>query len=1099
MIKTNKYQTPITEELLESLHPEVKDQFLDSINNIPFIQNLISPNRKRACDLDRDDKGRIIIDLANPHIVEDTDYFRPAAIHYQKHGCYTLLKPNSNPNSEYYKWVKEETRRCWEGYIRESDGEWVTGYLYFYLNYSPIMLSAITKGTKQANRVYDFPEFWEGVYWRFHYMYQGYYGGKYNDFIGGNHGAELSSRGKAHPVTQKVPTPEGFKLWGDIKVGDLLFGTDGTTTKVTNIPYEGIEDIYNIYLKDGRMVQASGNHLFTLYKRSGARNSHRVLSVNDIKDDLYYSRKVTTRNPNDKEYKYALYNHSGVEYTYKNTLIDPYTFGLLLGDGCFRHKSCYYTCEDSDFLTIKKYLPYSHTKWKGKFGYNINIPKWNSILDFYNLNNLESEDKFIPEEYIINSRQVRLEVLKGLMDSDGFVDSNGIPIIGLSSETMIDNVASICRSLGYNCLKSVKPGGYKVDGVFKECKNSYILRIYTTDILFKLPRKFKLQSKFISRYSQSNLKYSTIIDIQFSHKEEAKCVTVDSKDSNYLVGEYVPTHNSKSYSLSSILSHNFTLGINSTAHHKTTSIVTAYQKEYLTKDGVLNKFVTNIDFLADNTQFPRKRLQSSFQQMAWKMGYKDAELDIDKGTLNTVLGVSSKDDESKLRGKRAAFIAIEEFGSFRKLKETYNVLIPSVQEGDIVFGQLFLTGTSGDDESDFAGAQEIVYNPRGYNMYAIPNNFDKVNQGKKEFVFFFGGYVNRKGCYNSDGVSDVVAALIEILNNRFKVKYNSSDPNTILKTIAEIPITPSEAIIKAGVNMFPVTDLTERLLQLEANPNIINEIYTAELVLQKGEVSYVPSQKEPIRDFPFKGSDLTGCLEIVQMPEKNREGSVFPDRYIAGLDPIDDDNNNNNNSLAAFYILDLWTDRLVAHYIGRPLYAEDLYELVRKALIFYNARLNYENNLKGIFSYFSQKNCTYLLTDTLEFLKDKQLIKSIGYGNLSKGTRATAAINNYARNLLRSWLLKSTIETIVEEGEEKEVIFSNLYTIKSKEVLKELIGFNSEGNFDSISALGMLMLLREDKMILYQGDVNNREDKSSSSYLGNDPFFKDNYDNRFKY
>ena len=191
----NKYQTPLTDELLESLPQEVRDQLLDIINNVEFVRRLIAPDRQYAKDRPRDDKGRIIVDLANPHIVENIDYFRPTAIHYQKYGCFTNLRPNANPNSEYGKWIREEKRRCWEGYVRESDGEWVTGYMYWFLNYSPIMLSKIIKGTKRANRVEDFPEFWEGIYWRFHYMEQAANGGLYNNFEGGQHCAELASRG----------------------------------------------------------------------------------------------------------------------------------------------------------------------------------------------------------------------------------------------------------------------------------------------------------------------------------------------------------------------------------------------------------------------------------------------------------------------------------------------------------------------------------------------------------------------------------------------------------------------------------------------------------------------------------------------------------------------------------------------------------------------------------------------------------------------------------------------------------------------------------------------------------------------------------------
>jgi hypothetical protein len=103
---------------------------------------------------------------------------------------------------------------------------------------------------------------------------------------------------------------------------------------------------------------------------------------------------------------------------------------------------------------------------------------------------------------------------------------------------------------------------------------------------------------------------------------------------------------------------------------------------------------------------------------------------------------------------------------------------------------MYLIGTSGDSESDFAGAQEIVYNPRGYRMYGIPNVYDKEGQGRKEITFFFPGYLNRKGCYDKDGNSDVTKALLEILEDRYRVKYNSTDLNSITRTIAEIPITP---------------------------------------------------------------------------------------------------------------------------------------------------------------------------------------------------------------------------------------------------------------------------------------------------------------------
>ena len=425
----------------------------------------------------------------------------------------------------------------------------------------------------------------------------------------------------------------------------------------------------------------------------------------------------------------------------------------------------------------------------------------------------------------------------------------------------------------------------------------------------------------------------------------------------------------------------------------------------------------------------------------------------------------------------------------------YNVLTPSVEEGDIVFGQIYMLGTAGDNESDFAGAQEIMYNPKGYRMYALPNVFDKNNQGRPDFVFFFPGYINRKGCYNKDGVSDVIKALIEILLNRYTKKYNSSDPNTIIKVIAEVPITPAEAIVKTGVNMFPVADLTERLQQLDNNPREFDDVYVGELTMNKsGNIEFRPTSDSPIREFPHKDNKIEGAIEMLQLPEIDKNtGKPYNGRYIAGCDPYDDDAAN-TMSLGSIFILDLWTDKIVAEYTGRPMFADDFYEICRRMCLYYNARMNYENNKKGLFSYFSRHNCTYLLADQLEYLRDKQLIKEVGYGNKAKGVNATQAINAYGRNLLRGWLLRPTVVIQEVDGEPQEVAIPSLFTIRNRALLKELINYNSQGNFDRISAMGMLMLFREDKMIAYQGEMSKeKQERASASYLGNDPFFERNY------
>ena len=739
-IKFNEFQTQLDDPIITSLPEECKEQLYADIENIPYIKWLVSPNRPRAKDLERDELGRIKVDLARPHIIENMDYFRQAALHFQKEGCYTFLKPNSNPNSEYRKFWDEEIRRCREGYVREEDGEWVTGLCYYYLNYSPIILSAIVSD-RMAVRKEDLPEMWEGIYLRFHYLDQ--------------------SRKK-------------------------------------------------------------GKHSIELAKR-----------------------------------------------------------------GC-----------------------------------------------------------------------------------------------------------------------------------------------------------------------------------------------------------------SKSYSLASIMSHNLILGENAESCRRINTILTAYTKEYLSdKDGTLSKFEPMINHCFSTTPFPHLLLKNSPNQMVWQMGYKD-EYDRKKGSLNSVMGVSSKDDEGKLRGKRG-WILIEEMGSFPNLLSIYDTIRYGVEEGDYTFGIIYLVGTAAEDESDFTSAKTLLYYTEAYNINSIENVYDRPKQGKPTFGYFFPAYLNRKGCYNKDGVSDIIKALAQIYKKRWDAKY-SADPKSLLRVIAEMPITPAEAIIQVKASYFPTTALTERLSQLDTSEHSFDDVYVGDLVFNaKNEVEFKISSDIPIRKYGVDNSTL-GAIEIFSMPEKNRDGKVFNDRYIIGHDPVDNDQAN-SNSLSSTIVLDLWTDRIVAEYTGRQPFAEDNYEILRKLCLFYNARALIESNKKGWFSYFSKMNSTYLLAETPEYLRDKQLIKYASFGSNKYGVNASIPINDLANRLIKDWLLKPVPTVIKENGIEKEETVQNLFFIKNRALLEELIVYTPDLNVDRIRALGMAMLYREEKMILYQGNFGaDREEKYNKNKASNDSFFTRNYDLKFK-
>lgn len=508
---------------------------------------------------------------------------------------------------------------------------------------------------------------------------------------------------------------------------------------------------------------------------------------------------------------------------------------------------------------------------------------------------------------------------------------------------------------------------------------------------------------------------------------------------------------------------------------------------------ILDVFIDYIDFCAKNTAFPSRRLKSSIQELAWEMGFKKSGSDVAYGSKNSVSGIISGVNQDKLNGSRGVLYLIEEAGIFKNLVEMYNMIRPSVEQGSSVFGEILAYGTAGNDQSDFTAFAEMIYSPDGYNLYGLDNVFDKEGQGRQKMTMFYPAYLNYDdSCIDENGNSDVTRALLNICNDRYKVKYGSSDVNTITKRISQYPITPQEAIIRSHGNMFPTTELNNRLNQIDNNPTEYDDVYVGELVQETdGTIKFNPTIDLPIRDFPTSDNKVLGAIEIFEMPQKNSNGEVTFDRYGIGVDPIDDDQAD-TMSLGSMFVMDFWTDRIVAEYTGRPPFATDFYEIVRKMCIFYNAKCLFESNLKGLFSHFSQYNSLRYLAETPEYLKDKQLITSIGYGNKAFGVRATVPIIKFGFRLIRDWLMKPVPKIEKDEnGNEYEVSVPNLYNLRNRALIKELIQWNPVKNFDRVMSLVQLMLYREEKMILYQGDMRGRE--TGSSGMESDSYWEKNY------
>lgn len=535
-----------------------------------------------------------------------------------------------------------------------------------------------------------------------------------------------------------------------------------------------------------------------------------------------------------------------------------------------------------------------------------------------------------------------------------------------------------------------------------------------------------------------------------------------------------------SFKVASMLDRNFYL------YKKSKGFAFASQTEFLTKDAILNKAWDQMAFVDDTT--PWSKLRQNKDTMTHKRAsYKDAQ-GKEKGYMSEIMEVTTKGDPEKGRGKRGKLLIHEEAGIYPRLLQTWNIARPSIEDGDFTFGYMIAFGTGGTPGSKFEGLEELFYNGGGYKVKMLRNVWDKV-KGEGTCAFFVPEYMNRKGCYDIDGNSNVIKALIQILKGRKKVRENATKENALTQEKAERPITPQEAVMRIEGTLFPVDELKGYLEEITPTlQKFVSNHYVGRLgISTTGEIEYQPSADlHVIREFPLKDNvNKFGAIELFEMPQYSGDGSIPRFRYYAGIDPIDDDSST-TNSLASIFIADILTDRIVAEYTGRPRTANEFYEICLRLLKFYNAIANYENDKKGLFAYFSHKHALTYLADNPQILKDMELVKAVGLsGNKSKGTNSGTKINAWGRRLQADWMIGGAY------GEEKKGLL-NLHKIRSIAYVKEAIGWNPDGNFDRVSAMGMLMILREEYK-KYKLQITDDMNNGRKLDIADDPFFNLNY------
>lgn len=509
----------------------------------------------------------------------------------------------------------------------------------------------------------------------------------------------------------------------------------------------------------------------------------------------------------------------------------------------------------------------------------------------------------------------------------------------------------------------------------------------------------------------------------------------------------------------------------------------ASNKQYLTEDGILTKAWDYMDFIDKNTAWGKKRSVNT--QMRKRAGFftKDEYGNqIELGYKSEIIGVTLKDNPDVVRGKAGKLIIFEEAGSFSELGAAWQIARPSVEQDGVAFGTMVAFGTGGDSGSHFETLKDMFYNPEGYNCLGFDNIWDE-SAATKECGFFIPQYTNldfrdtegNRMYMDSDGNTMYKKSLEFILEERRKVIENATSNNTIDRYVAEHCVTPSEACLEFNGNIFPKKELQEQLSLLRTNKKLQNHKQIGDLVQQPdGSLKWTIKKTGDITRYPLRqGDDPTGSIVIWEHPNKDASAGL----YIAGIDSYDYDESS-TTSLGSCFIykrvqsIEQYSDIIVAEYTGRPKSAEDFYENVRKLLIYYNARAMYENQNKGIFVYFTNKHCDYLLADQPDIIND---IVSNSKVNRKKGCHMNKQIKQWGWGLIKDWL-----NDINADGKK------NLYNIMSEPLLEELIAANDVVNVDRVMALTQVMIYREQ---LYNVKVKEIKKENRNRVLFEGPIF----------
>lgn len=867
-------------------------------------------------------------------------------------------------------------------------------------------------------------------------------------------------------------TPTGSINIGDSKVGDKIFDHNGELTTITGVFPQGKIPIYKMELEDSRVIYCCENHIWRVLDRRNGR-SIKDMSIKELlpiyKHERIHNGYKDGITRNIEECFFAIPNNKPIQYKQTKQLVDPYYLGLWLGDGSSRRTGITTVdreIKDSIYSYAKK-LKLKVRQDGDEYIITSSIrggrPDKNILLNHLKGYNL-IQNKHIPPEYMYGSIEQRLELLKGLMDTDGCVYKNGTISFTTTNNRLATGFFQLCRSLGINLTR--KQFIPKLYG--KECGSGWLFTIFTEEPIFKLQRKLD-NYKIGNKGKQSKINYTTIRNIELIGEDYATCITVDNRDKLFLTTNYTVTHNS-------VLEASYTAWGATFDENSQNVIAGLNSPDIKLITDKLDKGLNHLPWY-----YKWDRIEDNWKQQV-SLGIKSKTGERYPFSYILIRNLDDGNNEEAIAGTKPRKLIIDEGakGSFLK------GLMAAIPGFTTPYGwgcSPIITFTGGDAKK-FNDAKQLMFDCGAFNFLEFD---DDDNPNRKHGLFLghkyrleakvdsnFGDFIgNPKLKDVKMQVSDVEKA-DKVTDELLQKAKKSNDRATYLKEKMYYPKKVDDIFLNEDTNIFDIDLCKRQKARLLAQEKVGTPV-----ILHMGEngVYHEFTDKMPISNFPLKPNDEKDApVVILEFPIENPPYGL----YVAGTDPYRQGQAKYSSSLGSVYIYkrinsitgEGYQDMMVAYYTARPDKHENWNEQARLLTKYYNARNLCENDEMSFIDYMLSKNESYYLERQPEWLKE--IVPNTTVTRDFGIHRSAEKI----RNFLHTCLKKYIEEVIYEEKDENGQVIKQVFGVSrilDPMLLEEIIQFNEDGNFDRIVAaeLAIALAMKLDPILGAIGDRKN--------------------------